>query len=127
MRRTGMTWGRYGDVLYRETNVHGALDFVATDSLTSLRDRDIYFATTPELALGQGNNKGVHLEFDAAGVNGRVDTSKPAASLLSEDGVLELVGQGNEQGVYQKNLRRITLDKSTLLSGRPENRQFKTQ
>ncbi|MBS0172909.1 MAG: hypothetical protein JSR64_02600, partial [Nitrospira sp.] len=42
-----------------------------------LRTEDVYFSGTPELAIGQGSNKGIVLEFDPAGWVGKVSKEKP--------------------------------------------------
>ena len=97
---------------YRETNLTEALQAVPGQGDPGIgigRQPVRYFATTPELALGQGKNKGVLLEFEGLG-GLRRDRSKPAAAGL-EPGVAELVGEPSAADL-QRTLRRIEIDKS---------------
>lgn len=100
----------YTDTLYHETNVHDLPFFLPnSNSRQDMKFVEIYFANTPALALGQGRNRGVLLEFDAAGLQGKVNTSKPGWEFSYKQGKVELVGKHNDQAAYQEALRKITV------------------
>ena len=102
---------QYAPRIYRETDFDSFRGFLPWEdfSLTNT-PFGAFVADTPDMALGQGSNRGVLLEFDAEGVRGRVNERKPAWQVgfgeglgsefyVSVDGVAQL----------KKNLRAIRI------------------
>ena len=72
--------------------------------------RELYMANTPDLALGQGVNKGgITIEFDPKGLRGQVNTSMPNWDHLYEGGSAEFIARLNPQSSYQKSARSFTI------------------
>ncbi|MFG5410367.1 LPD38 domain-containing protein [Piscinibacter sakaiensis] len=69
-----------GAVLYRETNAEGLDDLLRLDGQADLRS--IFVADRPELAIGQGDNRGVRIEFRPDALSGR-EHRKPAPGDLA--------------------------------------------
>lgn len=99
---------KYATTLYRETNLEG-LDLLVGRTTTDMSMDRIYFADTPEMALGQGANKGVMVEFDPSEIEGTVDLSKPTARMMFVRGKAEYIGTLNHQPVYRKAVRKFTV------------------
>ena len=98
----------YGRILYRETSIDSIKDYAGIRS-SDLGADSVYLANKPEMAIGQGKNKGVMLEFESAGLRGFVNTKKPGwEALWDTDRAGELVGR-NRQSDYERSLRRITI------------------
>lgn len=101
--------------LYRETSLEGALPFI--DKLhSSDMAHELYFANTPELALGQGSNKGVLLELDAHDIQGQVNRAKPMWEPAYQQGQAELIAKLNKQKQYQDAVRSITIKPDAVMS-----------
>lgn len=93
---------------YRETSVSDAIDLIPTGRrITELGD--IHLADSPDMALGQGNNKGVLLEFDQSGITVKENTSKPGLGIV-EGGGREFISRGQRQSAFKNALRRITVN-----------------
>lgn len=107
--------------LYRETSPQDLEVFLPTGNVDkNLKDTNLFFADTPDLALGQGQNKGILMEFDASGLSGRLNKSKPAWRLGVENASgSEFIANLNPTGKYRQNLtavrvaRDATFDKVT--------------
>lgn len=72
--------------------------------------KSIYTSDNPDLALGQGKNKGAFVELDGRYVSGKVDNSKPGAA----------IADGNEyvSDYINKNaVKSFILPKNTRLKG----------
>lgn len=100
---------RYAKTLYRETDLEG-LRMMLGDVQTDMSHDRIYVADTPDLAMGQGSNKGVLIEFDAEGLEGTINLSKPTSRLLFEQGSAEYIAV-NHQPAYTRAIRRFTVKK----------------
>jgi hypothetical protein len=68
-----------------------------------------YMSNVPELALGQGGNKGFVVELDTSGLHGRVNTQKPVWQALYEQNQAEFVGRINSQEAYRNSVRSVTV------------------
>lgn len=101
----------YTDILYRETSVDKALELLG-GVRTNLLNEHIYFANTPELALGQGANKGVLLKLNSKDLRGSLNLEKPTAELSYKQGQIELVGKHNEQSKYVNAVTEVTIEPS---------------
>lgn len=101
---------------YRETSAQNALDFIDKDTSSDLGQRDVFLAEAPELALGQGGNKGVMLEFEGDGLQTRANRSKPGTEFAQSTGQpIERIGI-NSQEQYQKSLSAFTYDPQQIKS-----------
>jgi len=104
--------------LYRETNIERALELLPGTTVgTDLTGERIHFANSPNLALGQGDNQGVLLEFDAQGLEGQVSRNKPGWDVAFQGGDAEFTTSHHGQSDYQKSLRSITVRKSAKARG----------
>jgi len=97
---------------WRETSLDKLEPFLPTGRASNdvHTSGDLYMADTPDLALGQGGNRGVTMEFDAKGLQGRVDTSKPTSLLGYGQGTgSEYIARYNKASDYQNALRSIRI------------------
>ena len=109
---TEATTVRYGDThLYRETSAAEAASMSERSfSNMPFGAPEVYFATDPNLAIGQGKNKGVLLTFDNA-FKTKENTQKPGLK------VSESMGHGGERTAkiqnseLKKHLREVTIKK----------------
>lgn len=98
------------DAVYRETSLAGLEDMLPVGgSFTDYQFKDVFMANDPALALGQGTNKGVMLEFDPAQLRGKVNHSKPAWDQAYRNGSAEFIAKQNPQTAYQAALKSITI------------------
>lgn len=74
----------------------------------------IWMSNNPDLALGQGENRGVRMEFDTKGLTGVVNTSKPTWQQQYDQGNAEFISGGDPAEAYRSALRKITIDPSQL-------------
>lgn len=105
----------YTDTLYREMNIESLSDFVPSH-FGALADREIYFSNTPTLALGQGTNKGVLVEFNSKDIRGQVSKSKPTWELLYNSGEAEFIAKRNNEATLKNNIKSITISKDAKSS-----------
>ena len=100
----------YTDVLYRETDPGEAVVWLSDprgiDERTGLLNK--HFSNNPDLALGQGTNKGVLLELDP-GFDGYVSASKPGADFAWQQGSAEFVSSVNPTEAFTSSVRRVTI------------------
>jgi hypothetical protein len=103
--------------LYRETSPKDLEVFLPTGGMeTDLKDTDLFFADTPDLALGQGANKGVLMEFDATGLSGKLNKGKPSWRLGVENASgSEFIANLNPTGKYRRNLSAVRVSKNVTL------------
>lgn len=97
----------YTPVAYREMSPEAAVAFVEGGE-----SGDPFFASVPELALGQGSNRGVLIEVDTRGLQGQVHTSKPAWAPAYDSGAFELLGRANLPAQYAEAVRSVTVARS---------------
>lgn len=102
----------YTPTLYRETNLEQLHFWLReSQSVTSMMFDTVHLADSTDMALGQGANKGVLLELDAAGLQGRVNLGKPGLAETFRSGMGEYLAEGNEQSAYQRAVRAFTIKK----------------
>ena len=93
--KTALQEGRLGKIapkLFRETSVSRANELLPTTRVRS-ETGELFFSNNSDLALGQGKNKGVLLEFDTpANFRGSVNKAMPNAEFLAEQGSFEVSG-----------------------------------
>jgi hypothetical protein len=100
---------RHVKTLYRESNLQGALRFIDPNWREGLPRDVIHMAELPEMALGQGKNKGVLLEFDSADLQGQVNLAKPGLEEAFQRGAGEYLATLNDSSSYKKALRSFTV------------------
>lgn len=107
----------FTDILYRETSPEQALELIPGSNVIS-QQGDLYFSNTPDLALGQGSNKGVLLEFNSSGIEGQVNRNKPTWDMLYKQNQAEFLVRHTDQKTYQSALQSITIKKTSKSSRR---------
>lgn len=104
-----MSIGRLGQIL-PGSSVYSESPFGVAES---------YFATTPDLALGQGKNKGVVIEVDGD-FKTRINTDKPGLDFVQKmGGGQELIGKVSDKNLSEK-IRSVTIKPGA--SGSPGER-----
>jgi hypothetical protein len=84
-----------------------------------------YYADSPDLALGQGANRGVRMEYDSSPFEGKVNTAKPMWEKLWGDGVAEYVASPAPGSDVRAAVRAIDIDKAALdQAGRAVKAQY---
>jgi hypothetical protein len=124
------TWGTLsrlpeieGKSIYRETNAQRVVEFLGEVGTDMTNDR-LYFATTPDLALGQGVNKGFVVELDPVTLDGKIDRSKPMAQVVeATGGGVELELMFNSQGKYVNAVKSVTVKPDAVID-KVSKRQF---
>lgn len=96
----------YAPKLYRETNLDAVTELLTTNSTAPTQ---LYFANTPNLAKGQGDNVGVMVQFKSGDIEGQINTSKPSWETAYENGEVELIGKHNSQRAYADAIESITI------------------
>ena len=100
--------------LYREMAPANAVNLL--NKSMDMTPFQLYFANHPDLALGQGTNKGVLMEFDSKGILGNLDTSKPGSEFLGTKNQGEFVSKFTSQDTYKNNIRKITIKPDAKMS-----------
>lgn len=93
----------FAPTLYRDANVDKTLDLL----LHAGKDETPFFANTPNLAKGQGQNTGILIELSSDGLQGQVNLSKPGSDLAYQNGEAEFVGKYNKR--YDDNIQKVTI------------------
>lgn len=100
----------YAPTLYRQASPDEVPDYIPGMRINDKRFDEPYFADHPDMATGQGENaNGVMMAFDASGINGRVNRSKPTYEPTWQNGYGEYVGTKNTQQDYQQALTAIRI------------------
>ena len=107
--------------LFRETNAGSFLDLFKGDMPFSAPQH--FFAEVPEMALGQGNNKGLMFEIDAHQIKGRPHLAKPGLdqSFLDRMGEFEVTAQPSE---LAKRIKTIYVSPEATKNLRPVERKL---
>lgn len=101
-----------GGKMYREANPESLRDLILAhwgNGSQSVGNQRIFVTDNPDLAIGQGRNKGAKIEFDGSRLSGDVH-GKPGTGLLNN---------GNEyitDYVAPGSIRRIEIDKKSKTS-----------
>lgn len=117
---------RYTDTLYREMHPSEAL----MDLPTSVAQGGFgpggvqrkFYADQPDLALGQGSNKGVRVEYDATPFEGQINQKKPAWDLAFQNGNGEYLAAPRPGTNVREAVRSFEVDPSAL--SRVERSQY---
>jgi hypothetical protein len=109
---------KYTDKLYREMSPGEALadlpTSVAHGGYGAMGVPRKFYADHPDLALGQGSNKGVRVEYDAAPFEGTINKSKPAWDLQFQNGMAEYLAAPKVGANIRDAVRRIEADPTTM-------------
>ena len=100
---------KHTDRVYRETSVESALDMLPGGGGIDLAPRRMFVANTPDLAIGQGANRGVLMEFDASNLEGQINTAKPGWQAAWTGGHAEFELSYNQTGAYRNALRSVSI------------------
>jgi hypothetical protein len=102
--------------VFRETSLERVEDFLPSGNRLGLDPRDdVFVATDPSLALGQGSNRGVLMEFDAEPLNFYPNPQKPALGMVeAQGGGTELIARFNPVANYKQALKRVTVRPDAL-------------
>lgn len=103
--------------VHHETNFYKAQEFIPEAGVHTGTPSRLYLSNDPDLALGQGDNKGIKLEFSTDGLSGRYNTAKPSTQLMHEQGKAEFLGDGHQKD-WQRNLKSVTIDPAINLPRR---------
>ncbi|WP_291163352.1 hypothetical protein [Gemmatimonas sp. UBA7669] len=102
----------FAPTAYREMSPYAALGMLEGQHVGPQGDTT-FLATSPEMALGQGANRGVLVELDTQALQGQVNTSKPMWAPSYESGAFELVARDNTDAQYQQAIRAVTVRPGT--------------
>lgn len=81
-----------------------------------------YYADHPDLALGQGGNRGVRVQYDAEPFEGIINSKKPAWDLSFQNGMGEYVAAPRPGSNIRNAVRSFEIDPATL--SRVEGAQY---
>lgn len=96
----------YTPLLYRETSADRAVDFLPN---SASQRQDLWFSNEPAMALGQGANRGVLMEFDASNIPGQLNLQKPMARQSYESGMAEFLSRDASASEIGQNLKSIRI------------------
>ena len=107
-----------GPTMYREVSVDQALYMLPQSgrSNASAFGDEIFLSTSRDLALGQGDNTGVMLEFDALPLEGAIDFSKPSAELAAAQRQAEVIWRGRKESGLAPHLQAVTIAPNATIS-----------
>lgn len=110
----------YTDKLYRETSPESALEVLPGSNvhggLIAGQPPRHFYADTPEMALGQGANKGVRVGYDASAFEGQINQSKPMWAPMFENGSAEYLASPMRDADVRAAVKSINIDKTALAS-----------
>lgn len=106
--------GRYADTLYRETDPRMAAAMTPGTHISDSMAVPHYLSNDPDLALGQGENRGVRLEYDAKGLNGIAHMEKPGARASLANGGGEFRANFSNQRMGHSALKAVRVPKKAV-------------
>jgi hypothetical protein len=89
--------------LFRETSAYQFWDMFQDENAA------VHMAQDRSLALGQGTNKGIFLEFDAAQLSGRANVDKPGMGVPLKHIAGEVIAEGNSPERFERALKSIEI------------------
>ena len=99
----------FSNTLYHEGNVDDAIKFIDRNYMLDTNYSDIFFSNDRDLAIGQGDNKGIIIEIKPnENIYGIVSRRKPTWEYLYQQGKAEFIGTANIQRDYQDSVVSIT-------------------
>lgn len=117
---------KHTDTLYREMHPSEALESLpGSVSYGGSGPGGVarkYYADDPDLATGQGSNRGVRVQYDAAPFEGTINKQKPAWDLAFQNGSGEYLAAPRPGTSIRDAVRSFEIDPSTL--SRVETAQY---
>lgn len=110
-------------VLHREMSPDEALNFIGNRG-TDMSASELHFSNDPDLALGQGNNKGIVIKLRSDGLQGKINTKKPTWKELYSQNKAEFIAKHNDQNLYKNNVESVTIKPNAKFSP-VETKHFK--
>lgn len=100
----------FGDRVYRETDIEQFEDFMPFGRSSSDMPfaPEVHLSATENLALGQGKNRGVMIEFEPGTLKALVNTKKPGWKVAYEQGEAEFIARANPSE-FKKNVVSFTI------------------
>jgi hypothetical protein len=77
-----------------------------------------HYAETEHMALGQGSNRGVRVEFDPSGYEGQINRAKPGWEHMYQNGDAEFLARPLKETNVRGSVRQVFLDKTAPLNRR---------
>lgn len=109
--------------LWRDMSAPRALDIINRSIDGPFGQEQLYWASVPDLAIGQNGNTGIRMRIAAEGVQGLdAPTSKPGLEFLRETGGgREFMSRG---GVDFRNIDEIAVQPTVMFGGTADDRLF---
>lgn len=109
---------RYSNKLYRETSPEEALGVLPGSNVYHSSGpiplQRQYYADTPDLALGQGSNRGVRVGYDASAFEGKINQSKPGWDHMFQQGSAEYMASPMKDADVRGAVNYLSVDKAML-------------
>lgn len=109
---------KYTKNVYRETSPEAALEVVPGSNvyggLMAGQPPRHFYADTPEMALGQGANRGVRVGYDAGAFQGQINQSKPGWQPAFESGMGEYIASPVVGADVRGAVNSVSIDKEML-------------
>jgi len=109
---------KHTDTLHREMSPNEALEIlpksVAHGSSGPAGSSRLHYSDNPDLALGQGGNKGVKVKFNSEPFEGVINTKKPAWDMMYQNGSAEYMAQPKKNANVRDAVQSFEVDTSTL-------------
>jgi hypothetical protein len=114
------------DTLYREMSPGEALSDLPTSVASGgggpMGAARKFYADHPDMALGQGGNRGVRVQYDSSPFEGTINKNKPAWDLAYQNGMAEYQAAPKVGTNIRDAVRGFEIDPSTL--SRVEGAQY---
>ena len=98
----------YAPKLYQEVHPDLALRYLPGAKILTEMGQE-FLSNTPNLALGQGNNKGIIATFRSGDIPGQVNFAKPGLDFAYQNGEAEFVVRHGTQKQFQDSLESLTI------------------
>jgi hypothetical protein len=100
---------KYTNTLYHETSLDDSLPFIDKNYMKDIVS-DVYLSNNIDLALGQGKNKGVLIEFEPnSNIKGFVSKAKPTWEMSYANNDAEFIARYNRQSDYLDSVKSVTI------------------
>lgn len=117
---------KHTDTLYREMSPSEALadlpTSVAHGGNGPMGIAKKFYADNPDMALGQGSNKGVRVQYDSSPFEGQINQKKPAWDLAYQSGMAEYLASPKVGANIRDAVQKFEIDTGSL--SRVETAQY---
>lgn len=86
----------------------------------------VFFADSPEMALGQGNNRGIRIQVGSSDLQGKLNRSKPGMDLMYEQRQAEWEVMAHN-GQIANRIQKVTVDEDTWNKMKPREQNLLTR